>query len=113
MLLLDENISYRIIKELSDVYPGIQHVTDVLAVGVTDETVWETAKQFNLAIVTFDADYKDIVNLKGFPPKIIWLRFGNCSNAILSNTLQFYSDVIHAFLKDEQLSILEITLPKL
>ncbi len=43
MLLFDENLSYRLVVALSDIYPHSVHVRDVGLVGATDEAVWDYA----------------------------------------------------------------------
>jgi predicted nuclease of predicted toxin-antitoxin system len=109
MLLFDENISHRIILELKNTFFNCKHITDFSKSGIDDDEVWQIAKTNNLSIVTFDADYEDILSLKGFPPKVIWLRFGNSSTKKIQKTLLHYSETIVAFLKNESLGILEIT----
>lgn len=108
MLLLDENISYRIIKDLSSGFEGIKHVKDFLDYGASDISIWEMAKAHNLIIVSFDADYEDIVTLRDFPPKIIWFRFGYSTNQTITKTLPFYQPVIIDFYRNDTLGILEI-----
>ncbi|WP_414717363.1 DUF5615 family PIN-like protein [Telluribacter sp.] len=39
--------------------------------------IWGFAKRNNYTIITFDADFYELQVIRGFPPKIIWLRFGN------------------------------------
>ena len=90
MLLLDENISHRVIKHLEATFPGSKHIIDFLSYGSPDESIWVTALENKLTIVSFDADYQDMLILRGFPPKVIWFRFGNCSNKTIINTLLFY-----------------------
>lgn len=51
-------------------------------------------------IVTFDSDFFDISSVKGHPPKIIWLRFGNTSTKKLSEYLKDKSDSIASFIND-------------
>jgi predicted nuclease of predicted toxin-antitoxin system len=108
MLLLDENISYRITKDLSSTFSGIKHIQDFLDYGASDDKIWETALANELTIVSFDADYEDMLTLRGFPPKIIWFRFGNSSNPTITKTLLFYQSVIIAFINNDSLGILEI-----
>ncbi len=45
------------------------------------------AKNNSLIIVTNDEDFVDIVNIKGFPPKVVLLRTGNQGRLFLSNLL--------------------------
>lgn len=108
MLLLDENISYRILKDLSASFPGINHIKDFLDYGSSDEEIWQSALSNKLTIVTSDSDYEDILTLRGFPPKIIWLRFGNSSNETIIKTLLQFQPVMLDFIENDSLGILEI-----
>ncbi len=75
-LLFDQNISFKISKKLQDIFPESKHLSDLKLEGYSDIATWEYAKINNYSIVTFDFDYIDIATLRGFPPKIIWLRTG-------------------------------------
>jgi predicted nuclease of predicted toxin-antitoxin system len=44
-----------------------------------DPIVWDYAKDNDLMIVSKDADMNDLSLVFGNPPKVIWLRLGNCS----------------------------------
>jgi predicted nuclease of predicted toxin-antitoxin system len=39
-------------------------------------------------IVTKDADFSEFGVVKGFPPKIIWIRRGNCSTSDIETILR-------------------------
>jgi predicted nuclease of predicted toxin-antitoxin system len=76
-LLFDQNISFRIVTQIQHVYPKAQQVRELGLEGSRDKDIWQFAKQNNYTVVTFDADFFDMSNLFGHPPKIIWLRTGN------------------------------------
>ncbi len=78
-LSFDQNISYRILKKLERTYPASDQVKKLGLENPTDIELWEYARINSYAIVTFDSDFMDIANLKGHPPKIIWLRTGKTS----------------------------------
>jgi len=78
-LLLDQNLSPRLVLLLTDVFPGSLHVRDVSLASAEDVSVWEYAKRNQLAIVSKDADFRQLSFLHGFPPKVVWLRVGNRS----------------------------------
>lgn len=80
-LLFDQNISFRVIKKIEDVYPEANQVRQLNLENCSDMEVWQFAKENDFSIVTFDADFYDLANLKGHPPKIIWLRIGNTSTS--------------------------------
>ncbi len=59
-------------------------------------------------ILTKDKDFKDIQELRGFPPKIIWLRIGNCSTQEFIELINKNFAEIKSFLINKNIKILEI-----
>jgi len=100
-LLFDQNISYRIIKLLSEFFPESKHVKEVGLENCTDAEIWEFARLNNYVVVTFDADFYDMSVLMGIPPKIIWLRIGNTSTMNLSHTILKNKKLISEFCNEE------------
>jgi predicted nuclease of predicted toxin-antitoxin system len=110
-LLFDQNISFRVVRHLSSVYPGCVQVREIGLEDSTDIGIWRFAREKDLSIVTFDADFYDIAALFGHPPKVIWLRTGNTSTNHLIKILSDKKDVISEFLtsvKQKEISCLEI-----
>ncbi|MFL9842952.1 DUF5615 family PIN-like protein [Flavobacterium rhizosphaerae] len=99
-LLLDQNISFRLIAKISHIIPETTQVRELGIENDTDIDIWYFAKQNNYTIVTFDADFFDISNLKGNPPKIIWIRSGNTTTPGLAQLLISKASVIESFLHD-------------
>jgi len=53
----------------------------------------------------------EITNLKGHPPKIVWLRFGNTTTDYLAQLLNIKADIIKEFIASseyEEIACLEI-----
>jgi predicted nuclease of predicted toxin-antitoxin system len=46
-----------------------------------DIVIWDFAKSNGFAIVILDKDFSDLSLLKGYPPKVVWLRCGNSTVA--------------------------------
>lgn len=99
-LLLDENISYKLVSRLQNGFPGIKHVLDFQLNSIDDKVIFKFAKENDFAIVTFDEDYFTLSVLNNFPPKIIWLRTGNLSTNELEEILNAKKQVIDKFLED-------------
>ncbi|MEM8526914.1 MAG: DUF5615 family PIN-like protein [Bacteroidota bacterium] len=77
-LLLDTNLSWRLIQRLSPVFENIDHVDQIgLTVPAADIEIWKWAKEKNAIIITNDEDFQYFLVQKGFPPKIVLLRTGN------------------------------------
>lgn len=106
-LLLDENISYRVVKAISSVFPESMHINKHVTVW-EDNQIFAFAMANEFSIVTFDEDFYDIQLLEGYPPKIIWLRFGNSSNQRITSKLLENQQAIISFLNNADVGILEI-----
>ena len=78
-LLFDENLSPRLVTALSDLFPESAHV-DRLGLGSEpDPVIWEYAKTHGYILVSKDSDFHERSLLYGHPPKVVWIRRGNCS----------------------------------
>jgi predicted nuclease of predicted toxin-antitoxin system len=93
-LLFDQNLSPCLVKSLADLYPDSSHVFWLGLDQVSDERVWEYARREGFVVVTKDADFSDLCLLRGFPPKVIWIRRGNCAtHAVESILRRHYADI--------------------
>ncbi len=108
LLLFDENLSPRLVDRLADIYPGSVHVSHVGLGNAFDKAVWDYARQNDFMIVTKDADFSEMSLVSGFPPKIIWIRRGNCSTRDIENLLRESYDAIAALSDDPSLGILTL-----
>ena len=79
-LLLDENLSRRLVPALQEKYPGTSQVAIAGLQQASDAEIWEFARLHGFTLVTKDEDFTGLQDLHGFPPKLIVLRLGNCSN---------------------------------
>lgn len=96
-LILDHNLSPRLVHHLVDLYPEISHVSLVGLDRAADMIVWDYAQTNHYIIVTKDSDFSDVSVLRGFPPKVIWLRLGNCTTNDVERTLRHGYATIAAF----------------
>ncbi|HEX9982042.1 MAG TPA: DUF5615 family PIN-like protein [Thermoanaerobaculia bacterium] len=46
--------------------------------------------------------------LRGAPPKVVWLRIGNCSSEAVERLLRAHATVIHELERDPERVILEL-----
>ena len=76
-LLFDQNISFRILNKHPDSFSDSSHVNAEGLMKASDPEIWEYAKHNEFTIVSQDSDFNDINLIKGFPPKIIWIKTGN------------------------------------
>jgi len=95
-LLLDQNLSFRLLEKLEPADPGSTQVKFVDLDQADDLTVWRYARDNGFTIVTKDSDFHEFSLVYGNPPKVIWLKCGN------------NQDKIEAFFNDNESSCLEI-----
>jgi predicted nuclease of predicted toxin-antitoxin system len=109
-LLFDQNLSPRLPHLLVDLYPGSVHVRTVGLRDASDTEVWEYAKRHGLAITSKDSDFQQRSFLLGAPPKVIWIRVGNCPVGTIEALLRTHSAAIYTFGQDEEAALLIIPL---
>ena len=107
-LLFDENLSPRLSRLLADLFPDSLHVRDVGMKATDDPIVWDYAKNNDFMIVSKDADMHDLSLVFGSPPKVVWLRLGNCSTRQIEELLRRDFGVIKLFYQDEYVSLLAL-----
>jgi predicted nuclease of predicted toxin-antitoxin system len=108
-LLLDENLSDRILPKIIDLYPDSEHVKTLELINTDDAVIWEYAKINGFVIVSKDADFHQRSLLYGHPPKFIYLRVGNCSTSKITQILRDNLDTIIQFGSSETESLLVLT----
>jgi predicted nuclease of predicted toxin-antitoxin system len=109
VLLFDENLAARLVADLADLYPGCAHVSDRGLTGGSDRAIWQYGRDHGLVIVSKDEDFQRFSILYGSPPKVIWIRLGNCSTADISRLLRQRRDEIARFIADEEAPFLALS----
>lgn len=108
-LLLDANLSWRLIGKLKPHFDDCFHVDSVgLTVPAKDVEIWNYALAHRLIVVTNDEDFLDFANVKGWPPKVVLLRTGNQSNAYIEQLLIKHRADIQALFESGGYGVLEL-----
>ena len=108
-LLFDENVSPRLVAALSEEFPGSVHVRDIGLARASDTAIWTYARDHGLTILSKDSDFHQASFLRGSPPKVIWIRRGNCSTADIEALLRSNRTEILAFEADEEAAFLTLS----
>ncbi len=107
-LLLDQNISRKLVAAFNDNFPGTTHVALTLEEKTSDVEIWNFARDSGYTIVTKDDDFEQRSILFGHPPKIIRVRLGNCKSADIERLFSESRETIRAFIADDKASFLPI-----
>ncbi len=70
-LLLDENLSRRLVPFLLHNYPQSSHIVLLGLERATDMDIWRLARQEGYTLVTRDADFHELSLVHGQPPKVL------------------------------------------
>jgi predicted nuclease of predicted toxin-antitoxin system len=108
-LLFDENLSPSLVRLLDDLFPKSVHVRDLELEAADDQEVWDYAKVHGLLIVSKDADMHQRSFLFGAPPKVVWVRLGNCSTSDVEKLLRQHFETLTVFCDDQNLSFLSLS----
>jgi predicted nuclease of predicted toxin-antitoxin system len=107
-LLFDHNLSPRLPRRLADVFADSSHVIQHGLDRAPDLAVWEFARDHGYILVTKDSDFTDLSLLRGFPPKVIWIRIGNCTTSAIEDLLRRHRNDIRAFDTDDEAGTLSV-----
>jgi predicted nuclease of predicted toxin-antitoxin system len=105
-LLFDENLSDRLVEVLSVDFPESVHVRSIGLEAATDQVVWDYARANGLVIVSKDSDFHQMSFLFGAPPKVVWIRKGNCTTDQVGDLLRSEGKKLVAFEADIDASFL-------
>jgi predicted nuclease of predicted toxin-antitoxin system len=108
-LLFDQNLSFRLVEKLRNSFPGSKHVRDVGLASASDNEVWAYAAGHGFAIVSKDADFHQRSFLAGAPPKVVWVRRGNCPTEEIADLISARASEIGDFLRDAEATFLALS----
>lgn len=107
-LLLDQNLSHRIVKPLLDAYPDSSQVSVLNMDTALDIEIWNFVQKHDYAIVTLDADFHEYSMLKSGPPLVIWLKCGNQPKKVILEKLLINQEIILKAHDDSDIWCVEI-----
>lgn len=105
-LLLDENLSRRLVRRINDLFPEIAHVSSLGLLRAPDSLIWDFAKRNVYCIVSTDADFYELATSLGPPPKVIWLRECDYPTESAEKLIRNQAIRIRDFLDDPERAVL-------
>lgn len=88
-LWVDAQLSPALAPWIEETFAGVRALS-VRRLGLRDATdaeIFEAARAADAVVVTKDADFGRLLAQKGPPPRVVWLTFGNTSNAAVRRAL--------------------------
>jgi len=105
-LLLDQNLSSRLVDRLASGFAGSIHVRSVGLERADDQAIWGYALEHGYAIVTKDSDFAERAQVSSPHSKIVWIRRPNCSTSDVEAMLTRHRDDIERLGSDPGLRYL-------
>jgi predicted nuclease of predicted toxin-antitoxin system len=107
-LLLDENLSPRLVQRLASLFPCLTHVRDIGLKQGSDSMIWEWAKANDHTIITTDSDFVALSAGRGWPPKVIHLEECDFPFRVIEELLRQNAVRISEFVKDGGVGLLSV-----
>jgi predicted nuclease of predicted toxin-antitoxin system len=107
-LLLDENLSRRLVPALQARFPGSSQVALLSLERATDAQLCEHAAQHDFVICTKDDDFQRLVAARGYRPRLIHLALGNVGNHAVLAALLSAADRLHDAFDDPATGVVVI-----
>lgn len=107
-LLLDQNLSRRLLQPLESLFPGSSQVALLGMAEADDATIWSFALREDFAIVTKDAEFVEMAVVRGFPPKVLRINLGNVTNDRILVRMLSEAEAIGDFLANTTEGVFEI-----
>lgn len=96
-------------RAVEDLFPGSLHVRDVDLQTADDDRVWSYAAAYDFMIASKDSDFHQMSFVLGHPPKVIWIRRGNCSTSEVERILRRHAGDIREFAANTEAGFLVLT----
>jgi predicted nuclease of predicted toxin-antitoxin system len=106
-ILLDQNLSPKLIRNLADIIPGLETVYDHDLVGASDPFIFDWARNAEFAaVVSTDRDFVHLAERLGPPPKVIRIERCDFPAKVIEQLLRRETLRIHDFLESERAVLL-------
>jgi predicted nuclease of predicted toxin-antitoxin system len=89
-LWLDAQLSPALAAWVNRTFEGVdaQSVRSLGLRDAVDEAIFSAAREADAVVMTKDGDFVRLLERRGPPPRVIWIRLGNTSNARMRVALE-------------------------
>ncbi|MBK7929599.1 MAG: DUF5615 family PIN-like protein [Bryobacterales bacterium] len=109
-ILLDQNLSPKLIRRLAHELPGLESVYEHNLTGESDPVIFQWARRAGFdALISSDLDLVHLVTQVGPPPKVIHIVRCDFRLALIEELLRREAQAIQAFLSSPE-SVLRLDL---
>jgi predicted nuclease of predicted toxin-antitoxin system len=107
-ILLDQNLSPKLVRQLADIFPELETVYDHELVGASDPVIFDWARRVGVsAVISADRDFVRLAEHFGAPPKVIRIERCDFPSRVVAALLRREAVRIQAFLESSR-AVLEL-----
>lgn len=107
-LLLDENLSRRLVTALQTRFPGSSQVSLLGLERATDAQLCDYASREGFVLCSKDDDFHRLVAARGYEPRLIQILLGNVRNDVVLSALLTQADRIEEAFRDPAVGVVLI-----
>jgi len=104
-LLLDENLSRRLLPALQARFPGSSQVTLLGLQSASDAALCEYAAEHGYVLCSKDDEFHRLVAARGYRPRLVHVALGNAGNDRVLDALLAAADAIEAAFTDARVGV--------
>lgn len=109
-ILLDQNLSPKLVRRLADLFTGLESVYDHELIGASDPFIFDWARRLGVtALVSADRDFVHLAERVGPPPKVIRIERCDFASVIIEQLLRREVARINDFLESDR-AVLQLKL---
>ncbi|HEX5426392.1 MAG TPA: DUF5615 family PIN-like protein [Bryobacteraceae bacterium] len=102
-ILLDQNLSPKLIRKLAGLFPELESVYEHDLIGAPDTTLFQWARQMEFAaLISADIDFVRLAERVGPPPKVIRIERCDFPSKVIEELIRREAIRIHDFLTSER-----------
>lgn len=101
-LLLDENISWRLVAYLRPHCAAVVHVRDLSLDSSPDTSIWRYVREHGYDVLTKDEDFLRLVLAECFPPRVVAVQNAQVPVARLAEFLLAQLPQLRGFLGEQK-----------
>jgi predicted nuclease of predicted toxin-antitoxin system len=102
-ILLDQNLSPKLIRRLTDLFPGLESVYDHGLIAASDPFIFNWARSLRFsALISANGDFVQLAEKTGPPPKVIRIERCDFPPRVIEDLLRREAARINDFLSSKE-----------
>ena len=102
-ILLDQNLSPKLIRKLADIFPGLESVYHHNLIGTADPLIFRWTQQQGIhVIINSERDFVELAERLGSLPKVICIRKCDFPSSVIEQLIRREAIRLYDFLQSDR-----------